>query len=460
MSKRIIVFFLIPDKTIERSARAGQHQEGNMASSTKRATENDGLGLILRHALIIALIACCLSLYYLKTSLITDDEESQEASSNNNSLTQQQQQQQQSNVIHALSGSLGSALSITIFYPLETVRTRLQVDTSTTTPRWSFSLVCKIFQSEGLPGLYRGWLSLLIALTSLNFCYFYCFHSLRVWLVASWNHAGDASWRNVFHHYHLGHKMVVDLIAGYLAGCVAVIVTGPLWLVNTRLKLQGVSVGNRSRSGGVSDTKGGSNDKNQYNGIFHCLYTIYKQEGLLTLWKGTFTSIILSLNPAIQLAAYEMLKRRRGGLWWIVSTIIYHFRGNSSAGSSQENDHVNTDGSAMEHFTNALLSKFIATLITYPIQLIQTRQRWSKKTDDNDQQQQQQQQQLKTNIKPMKPKRWGAATIHDLKEIIQQQGVQGLYKGLEAKLMQTCLNSALMFVAYEKLVEFLTKACL
>jgi adenine nucleotide transporter 17 len=203
--------------------------------------------------------------------------------------------------------------------------------------------------------------------------------------------------------------------------------------------------------------KGGDNDnngKNQYNGMLqHGLYTIYKQEGLLTLWKGTFTSIILSLNPAIQLAAYEMLKRHhlivRSGsrvVWWIVSTIISYARGSTEP--SRENNPVvtSTDGSAMEHFINALLSKFVATLITYPIQLIQTRQRWSKTPD------------IKATKTTTKQQRWfGAATIHDLTEIIQQQGFVGLYRGLESKLMQTCLNSALMFVAYEELVQLLTK---
>jgi len=390
---------------------------------------------ILRHVLI-ALLAC--SLYYLKIYHTTDDTKEAE----------QQQQQHQSNnsnnVIHALSGSLGSALSITIFYPLETVRTRLQVGDPNVTPsRWSFSLVYNIYQREGLKGLYRGWWSLLIALMSLNFCYFYCFHSLRLWLLTFQSDDDTSiSYVQLLLYKLNGHKIMVDLIAGYLSGCVAVIVTGPLWLVNTRLKLQGVS----------SVDKGGNDSKNcQYDGMFHCLYTIYKQEGLSTLWKGTFTSIILSLNPAIQLAAYEMLKRhhlivRNGSrvVWWIVSTIIYHARG--STGSSQENDAVvnSTDGSAMEHFINALLSKFVATLITYPIQLIQTRQRWSKTPDNN-------------TTKP-KPTRWvGAATIHDLTEIIQQHGLLGLYRGLESKLMQTCLNSALMFVAYEELVELLTK---
>lgn len=392
---------------------------------------------ILQHALIVT-VAC--TLYYLKYFLTDKDAE------------QQQQQSITNNVIHALSGSLGSALSITIFYPLETVRTRLQVGDPNVTPsRWSFALVYNIYQQEGVSGLYRGWWSLLVALMSLNFCYFYCFHSLRLWLLSFQNDSCDNLTHVQLLLYKLnGHKMVVDLIAGYLSGCVAVIITGPLWLVNTRLKLQGVASVDK---GGENNNNNNGNGNNQYNGMFHCLHTIYKQEGLFTLWKGTFTSIILSLNPAIQLAAYEMLKRHhlivRSGsrvVWWIISTIISHARGSTEP--SQENDPVvtSTDGSAVEHFINALLSKFVATLITYPIQLIQTRQRWSKTSPDN------------KATKTMTKQRWfGAATLHDLTEIIQQQGFLGLYRGLESKLMQTCLNSALMFVAYEELVQLLTK---
>ena len=403
---------------------------------------------LLRHVLLVTL-AC--SLYYLQRYYHhTDDAIEAEQQQDNNSSN--------NNVIHALSGSLGSALSITIFYPLETVRTRLQVSDPNVTPsRWSVTLVYDIYQQEGLrKGLYRGWWSLLVALMTLNFCYFYCFHSLRLWLLTLVQSENDDDittlpYIQLLWHKLNGQNMILDLIAGFLSGCVAVIVTGPLWLVNTRLKLQGVT----SVDEGGSSNNNNNTMKQYCKGIFHGLYTICKQEGLLTLWKGTFTSIILSLNPAIQLAAYEMLKRhhlivRNGSrvILWIVSTIIYHAKGSTTVPSSQENhpDVNSTDGSAMEHFINALLSKFVATLITYPIQLIQTRQRWSKTPDKI------------TNEKKAKQQRWfGAATIHDLTEIIQQQGVLGLYRGLESKLMQTCLNSALMFVAYEELVEFLTR---
>ena len=262
-------------------------------------------------------------------------------------------------------------------------------------------------------------------------------------------------------------NVMVDLVAGYLAGCIAVIVTGPLWLVNTRLKLQGVVNG---------DNVNNKKDKDQqqyYHGIIHCLYTIYQQEGLSTLWKGTFTSIILSLNPAVQLTAYEMLKRQHVVSWIIVNSMIglkHYYPSSNSISSNERSSGSSSSSGAVEHFINALLSKFVATLITYPMQLLQTRQRWSSSSkaqqEEKDSQPPSQDDEgntpKKTVVVPKSKQRWSLvatalAVVQDLKRIIQQQGIRGLYRGLESKLVQTCLNSALMFVAYEKLVELLIK---
>lgn len=127
---------------------------------------------------------------------------------------------------------------------------------------------------------------------------------------------------------------------------------------------------------------------------------------MLTLWKGTFTSIILALNPAIQLGFYEMLKR-------IVTN-----------GS----DNTITSGAS---FVNSFVAKFVATIVTYPIQVLQTRQRAGIKQDA-----------VATNTPQNRTRSWYSAILE-------------LYRGLESKLLQTCLNSAIMFVAYERLVDFL-----
>merc|ERR1712157_49513 len=122
-------------------------------------------------------------------------------------------------------------------------------------------------------------------------------------------------------------------------------------------------------------------------------------------WNGTVTSMMLSLNPAIQRGVYEMLKRRH-----LFAIICPDF----------------------EYFTNALLAKVTATVLTYPMQVKQTLQRGSvKKVEDE-------------------------LASSGIKRLVGK--VQRLYRGFESKLLQTCLNSALMFVVYERLADLLTKA--
>ena len=78
-----------------------------------------------------------------------------------------------------------------------------------------------------------------------------------------------------------------------------------MYAVNTRLKLQGVKFGNTTEK----DASKTTNRKQQYTGILHCLYKITTEEGLLTLWNGTLTSIILCCNPAINLGIYHFIQK-------------------------------------------------------------------------------------------------------------------------------------------------------
>ena len=106
-------------------------------------------------------------------------------------------------------------------------------------------------------------------------------------------------------------------------------------------------------------------------------------------------------NPAINLGVYLMLKRHR----FLVDISDNH-------------------GDSIAPFINSFISKFIATIVTYPIQVLQTRHRASVK---------------------MKEGRGN-----------QQSWLRSMFRGLNSKLLQTCLNSAIMFVLYERLVDILT----
>ena len=81
-----------------------------------------------------------------------------------------------------------------------------------------------------------------------------------------------------------------------------------------------------------------------------------------------------------------------------------------------------------EHFMRALASKFVSTLITYPIQVIQTMQRAGVHSEPQ------------PNV--TRKGSWVAR-------------VRRLYRGLESKLIQTCMNSALMFLVYKRLVTIM-----
>jgi hypothetical protein len=94
---------------------------------------------------------------------------------------------------------VGGACAITAFYPLNVVRTRLQVSTSKQM-EGTVSMAVKILQTEvscfagpafvlcvrslggtltqGMAGLFTGWSSQVIALAASNFVYFYQYNGM------------------------------------------------------------------------------------------------------------------------------------------------------------------------------------------------------------------------------------------------------------------------------------------
>ncbi|XP_077395905.1 peroxisomal membrane protein PMP34 [Festucalex cinctus] len=284
-------------------------------------------------------------------------------------------------LVHAVSGAMGSVTAMTVFFPLDTARLRLQVDEkrkATSTP----AILAEIIKEEGLLAPYRGWFSVICSLCCSNFVYFYCFHSLK------------ASWLK--RHHSAPHT---DLLVGIAAGVVNVLVTTPLWVVNTRLKLQGSKFHNAD----IQPTS--------YCGIWDAFRQITRDEGVGALWNGIFPSLLLVLNPAIQFMIYEGLKRqlRKG---------------------------VPRELASFEVFVIGAVAKAVATTVTYPLQTIQSILRFgqfNKSTSKST---------LLSSLMTVK-----SLLINRVRKF----GLLGLFKGLEAKLLQTVLTAALMFLLYEKI---------
>jgi adenine nucleotide transporter 17 len=277
--------------------------------------------------------------------------------------------------LQAACGALGSFVSMTLLHPFEISRTRLQVDPKLV-PRSSIPLIISISKKEGLSALYQGWASLMLALSTTNFVYFFTFHWLRS-------------------IQDINSGIANDFLCAATAGVLTVLVTNPLWVVNIRFKL----AKNKSQ-------KGENKQKQNYTSIVNCLTEIIRLEGFKTLWSGTSSSLLLVTNPTIQFAAYEALKR---------STWFSIFFG--------ENHHIC-------HLLNGALAKFLATVATYPLQVVQTQRRAGVLTNDSN-----------GNI------------LRQIVYMIQKDGIYVLFSGLEAKLTQTCLNAAVLFLAYEELAN-------
>lgn len=237
----------------------------------------------------------------------------------------------------------------------------------------SFELILHLLKKEGIESLYRGLVPVMYSSCISNFVYFYVFHMLKSLKPR------DAQ------------SATSDLLLGSLAGCVNVLLTTPFWVVNTRLKMNGVNC-----TLPYSDLTGG-------------LKHIAKNEGIAKLWAGTQASLLLTINPAIQFSVYEAIKRYLTKVYGAEKPSVFYF------------------------FFLGALSKLISTCITYPLQLVQTKMRHGNKSTEQRQE---------------------VGTIEMIFQILKAKGIKGLYLGLEAKLWQTVLTAALMFMAYEKIARF------
>ncbi|EXJ88916.1 solute carrier family 25, member 46 [Capronia epimyces CBS 606.96] len=93
-------------------------------------------------------------------------------------------------------------------------------------------------------------------------------------------------------NYGLGHNM----LAGAFAGIAEHTVMYPVDLMKTRMQI-------------INPSAGGL-----YTGLSHAVSTIYRIEGLRTLWRGV-TSVIVGAGPAhaVYFGTYEVIKEMAGG---------------------------------------------------------------------------------------------------------------------------------------------------
>ncbi|KAK5458242.1 ADP/ATP carrier protein [Exophiala xenobiotica] len=187
----------------------------------------------------------------------------------------------------AVAGAAGAVLANAMVYPLDIVKTRLQVQIKKKNQiiqhsaehhhyESTLDAIKKIIEHEGLHGLYSGLAGALAGVASTNFAYFYWYSVVRKLYTKYETKPGQ----------HPG--TAVELALGAVAGALAQVFTIPVAVITTRQQTQ-------PRGDKKSFWETGKE-------------VVHSDDGWTGLWRGLKASLVLCVNPAITYGAYQRLK--------------------------------------------------------------------------------------------------------------------------------------------------------
>lgn len=165
--------------------------------------------------------------------------------------------------------------------------TRAQVE-SKRAHSTTLDAVRRIVQREGISGLYSGLESALFGISVTNFVYYYWYEFTRSAFEKAAIQGGRASKKLT---------TVESMIAGAIAGSATVLITNPIWVINTRMT---------ARKSEAEETLPGA--KKTKASTLSTLMDLLRQEGPKALFAGVLPALILVINPILQYTIFEQLK--------------------------------------------------------------------------------------------------------------------------------------------------------
>lgn len=183
-------------------------------------------------------------------------------------------------------------------YPLITLSTRAQVESKRAETAF-LAAVQNIIAREGVAGLYSGLSSALFGISVTNFVYYYWYEWTRAFFETAAAKAGRASKKLT---------TVESMIAGAIAGSATVILTNPIWVVNTRMTARKHT--SEAEESGEKDTlPGGAPPKREKKpSTLGTLLGLLRTEGPKALFAGVVPALVLVINPILQYTLFEQMK--------------------------------------------------------------------------------------------------------------------------------------------------------
>ncbi|KAH1058829.1 hypothetical protein AAZX31_02G049800 [Glycine max] len=233
---------------------------------------------------------------------------------------------------NATAGAAAGFATVAVMHPLDVVRTRFQVNDGRVSNFPSYKntahAVFTIARSEGLRGLYAGFLPGVLGSTISWSLYFFFYDRAKQRYAR--NREGKLS-------------PGLHLASAAEAGAIVSFFTNPVWLVKTRLQLQTP----------LHQTR-------PYSGVYDAFRTIMREEGFSALYRGIVPGLFLQVSHgAIQFTAYEELRK-----------VIVDFK---SKGSTVDNQNPDKLLNSVDYAVLGATSKLAAVLLTYPFQVIRAR---------------------------------------------------------------------------------------
>lgn len=294
-----------------------------------------------------------------------------------------------------IAGGLAGAAEISITYPLEYIKTQLQVTSVTNNgSRVSFSgsIDCarKTINSNGVFGLYRGFLTNFLGAIPRTAIRFATFERIADYMQGDENPTTPRSQRKPL-------TPLQSFSAGLISGVIeAVIIIVPMTTLQVKL---------------ISDL---NREVPQYTrGMMHAISSIVKEEGLNGLYRGASPTILkIAFNISFRFLMYNEL----------VAFFQKQMKENAKAKEWALSDNASFSVSSM---AAGSIAGAVTVLANQPIDVV------------------------KSNMQSVNASIRYKSSIDCLQKIAKEEGVKGLYRGLVPRLNRVVLETSLSFTFFE-----------
>ncbi|KAH7127709.1 mitochondrial carrier domain-containing protein [Dactylonectria macrodidyma] len=290
---------------------------------------------------------------------------------------------------HAVSGSVGTAISTATLYPLDLVTTRLKAQGQKQDADIDYDGIIAAFKGivareGGIKALYSG-LGEDVAKSVVDSFLFFGFYSY-------------------LRPRHRRPKILEELAVGAIAGACARAITTPVSNVVTRKQM--------------------SSERQTF---WEMLATIHQQSGLLGLWSGYSATLVLTLNPSITFFVNRRLAER------IIPPL--------------EDEDIPI---AWVAFLIAAWSKATATAITYPVQKGKTRLQMASFAADKETSYKENgfgEKQEAVSLRSKIAEFLDQTIFGVILRIIKKEGLRALYAGIHGELLKSFFTHGLTMLS-------------